>query len=269
MLELAPAIKAVLMGLVEGLTEFLPVSSTGHLILFGEALKFEGPGASVFEVVIQMGAVLAVLVAYARRFWNVSISFFQDKASRNFIALLLVGFLPAAVVGFFFHATIKQYLFNPTVVAISLIAGGVVMLAIEFLKIKPRTMDVDNITFATALKIGLFQCVAMVPGVSRSGATIIGGLLSGLDRKTAAEFSFFLAVPTLMAAGFYDLYKSWGTLSADDIDLILVGFVSSFIFGYAVIKIFIRLITRVGFTPFALYRIVLGFVILMSLQGWF
>lgn len=264
-MDLSPEVKAALMGVVEGLTEFLPVSSTGHLILFGDAIKFTGPSASVFEVVIQMGAILAVLVCYWRRFFNVTVSCFHSKAAQHFILTLLVAFLPAAVIGIFAHQAIKGYLFTPQVVAISLIVGGLVMAAIDFIKIKPLVFDVDRMTLPMALKIGLVQCVAMVPGVSRSGATIIGGVLSGLSRKTAAEFSFFLAVPTLLAAGLYDLYKSWNALSAADFDLILIGFISSFIVGYAVIKIFIQMIVRIGFMPFALYRIALGSFILFSL----
>ncbi|MBI3419888.1 MAG: undecaprenyl-diphosphate phosphatase [Proteobacteria bacterium] len=253
--------KAVLLGLVEGLTEFLPVSSTGHLILFGHALKFEGPSASVFDVVIQVGAIVAVLWVYRARFWNVAVSL-KEPRSQKFVGVLLLAFLPAAALGLLFHHVIKTYLFNPQVVAISLIVGGVVMLVIDRLRLAVTINDVDHMGWLTALKIGLFQCAAMVPGVSRSGATIIGGMFSGLDRKTAAEFSFFLAVPTLTAAALYDLYKNWTGLSSSDLVLMSVGFVSSFVFGMLAIAVFIRLIVRVGFTPFAIYRILLGAIIL-------
>src|ERR1043166_4908319 len=202
--------KAALMGIVEGLTEFLPVSSTGHLILFGDALRFDNASAHVFDIVIQTGAILAVLCAYRDRFWNVLLSFMEDENSRKFIGLLLIAFLPAAFFGLLFHHQIKEYLFNSRTVAISLIVGGLVMLVIDRLPLKPRIKDVDKMSFASALKIGLFQILAMVPGVSRSGATIIGGMLSGLDKKTAAEFSFFLAVPTLLAAGLFDLWQNRG-----------------------------------------------------------
>lgn len=261
-MELPLYVKAILMGLVEGLTEFLPVSSTGHLILFGDAIKFNSASASVFDVVIQMGAIAAVLIAYFRRFSHVAVSFFKEKQSQNFIWLLLLAFLPAAIFGALLHSAIKEHLFNPTVVAYSLIIGGVIMLAIDRLPLKIKVSDVDSMSFMDAIKIGFYQCLAMIPGVSRSGATIIGGMVSGLDKKTAAEFSFFLAVPTLSAAALYDLYKSWSQLTVDDLGLMAVGFVSSFVFAMLVVTYFIKLIVRFGFMPFALYRIVLGAVIL-------
>ncbi len=261
-MELSLTVKAILMGLVEGLTEFLPVSSTGHLILFGDAIKFDTPSASVFDVVIQMGAIAAVLVAYFKKFFHVGVSFFTEKKSRHFIWLLLIAFLPAAVIGGALHTAIKTYLFNPTVVAYSLIVGGIIMIVIDRLPFTPKINQVEDMKLADALKVGFYQCLAMIPGMSRSGATIIGGMLSGFNKQTAAEFSFFLAVPTLSAAAIYDLYKNWSTLNASDFDLILIGFMSSFVFAMLVISFFIKLIVRFGFTPFALYRIVLGAVIL-------
>ncbi len=261
-MELPLYVKAILMGLVEGLTEYLPVSSTGHLILFGDAIQFDGPNASVFEVVIQMGAIAAVLVAYSKKFSHVAVSFFTEKKSRNFIGLLLLAFLPAAVIGGVLHSAIKTYLFNPTVVAYSLIIGGFIMIVIDRLPFKPKIKEVDDMTFSDAVKIGFYQCLAMIPGVSRSASTIIGGMLSGLTKQAAAEFSFFLAVPTLTAAALYDLYKNWAVLKVDDLGLIAIGFSSSFIFAMLVITFFIKLIVRFGFTPFAIYRIVLGAVIL-------
>jgi undecaprenyl-diphosphatase len=265
--DLLLIIKAIAMGLVEGLTEFLPVSSTGHLILFGHLIQFDGPSSSVFEIVIQVGAILAVVCVYHKKFWHVATSLKDDAKSRQFIGMLLVAFLPAAVLGLLLHKYIKEHLFNPQVVAISLIAGGALMFVIDRMKFRETPVtDVDDIGWMRALKIGFFQCVAMIPGVSRSGATIIGGLLTGLDRKTAAEFSFFLAVPTLGAAAAYDLYKNWVTITGSDLWLILAGFVSSFIFGLMAIVIFIRLVVKVGFTPFALYRIALGVLILISFR---
>ncbi len=263
-MDIHPYIKAILMGLVEGLTEFLPVSSTGHLILFGDAIHFTGPSGNVFDVVIQMGAIAAVLLVYHQRFAPMLLAPHKDKKAQRLIMILLAAFLPAAIIGFFAHGFIKEHLFNPTVVAISLIVGGIVMLVVERMTLKNHVTSVDDMTLAQAVKIGFFQCVAMIPGVSRSGATIIGGMLTGFDRKTAAEFSFFLAVPTLLAAGLYDLYKNWSALSLDDLNLILIGFVSSFVFGYLVIVGFIRLIVRIGFTPFAIYRIALGLLILFA-----
>ena len=250
------------MGLVEGLTEYLPVSSTGHLILFGDAIKFDTASASVFDVVIQMGAIAAVLVAYCRKFSHVAVSFFTEKKSRNFIGLLLLAFLPAAVIVCLFHFTIKTYLFNRTVVSYILIIICIIMILIYCLPFAPKIKEVDEMRFADAVKIGFYQCLAMIPGVSRSASTIIGGMLSGLTKQAAAEFSFFLAVPTLTAAALYDLYKNWSTLNVDDLGLIAVGFASSFVFAMLVITFFIKLIVRFGFTPFALYRIVLGAVIL-------
>lgn len=266
-MELSLYLKALLMGFVEGLTEYLPVSSTGHLILFGDAIRFNTANASVFEVVIQMGAIAAVIIAYFKKFWHVANSFFTEKKSRHFVWLLVLAFMPAAIFGFLLHEAIKAHLFNSTVVAISLIVGGVIMLIIDRLPLKPRVMDVDALTLPDAIKIGFYQCVAMIPGVSRSGATIVGGMLCGLTKQTAAEFSFFLAVPTLMAAGLYDLYKNWSLLSASDLDLIAIGFASSFVFALLVITFFIKMIVRFGFTPFALYRIVLGAVILMIIPA--
>ena len=266
-MELPLYVKAILMGLVEGLTEFLPVSSTGHLILFGDAIKFDTPGASVFDIVIQMGAIAAVLVAYFKKFSHVAVSFFNEKKSRNFIWLLLLAFLPAAIIGGVLHSEIKTYLFNPTVVAYSLIVGGIIMFAIDRLPLDVKVKDVDDMSFADALKIGFYQCIAMIPGVSRSGATIIGGMLSGLSKQTAAEFSFFLAVPTLTAAALYDLYKGWSSLSIDDLGLIAIGFVSSFVFAMLVISLFIKMIVRFCFTPFAIYRIILGAIILWMIPA--
>lgn len=265
-MDIALLWKAALLGLVEGLTEFLPVSSTGHLILFGDLLKFNDTNAALFDVVIQSGAIAAVLFAYWQRFFNVLLSFFQDGSARKFVMLLLLGFLPAAIIGGLFHHDIKTYLFNTTVVAWSLIAGGIIMLVIDRLPLRPRTHEVEGMSYVTALKIGLIQCLAMVPGVSRSGATIIGGMLAGLDKKTAAEFSFFLAVPTLLAASAYDLYKNGANLGQDDWGLIATGFITSFVSGYLVIKAFITIVSRAGFAPFALYRIVLGAVLLLGLK---
>jgi undecaprenyl-diphosphatase len=259
-------IKALLMGLVEGLTEFLPVSSTGHLILFGHLIKFDGPFASVFEVVIQVGAILAVIWIYRMKFWQATVSLKSDPKARKFYGLLFVAFLPAAILGLAFHHYIKEHLFNPTVVAISLIAGGGLMLVIDRMRLALPVKDTDSISWPSAIKIGLFQCVAMIPGVSRSAATMIGGMFSGLDKKTAAEFSFFLAVPTLGAAAAYDLYKNWVTISTADLWLILAGFLSSFVFGLMAIVVFIRLVVKVGFTPFALYRIGLGALILVAFR---
>ncbi len=257
-------LNAVIMGLVEGTTEFLPVSSTGHLILTKQLLGF-APAGDVFEVVIQTGAMLAVVWLYFAKLWATLIGLPRERRAQMFALAVLVGFLPAAVIGAGLHGFIKEYLFSPTVVALALIAGGIVMLLVEKLALKVTATSVDEITLPMALKIGFFQCVAMIPGVSRSGATIIGGLLLGLDRKTAAEFSFYLAIPTLVGAGALDIVKSNAVLGQNDWMLIAIGTLVSFVSAFVVIKAFIAWLSSHGFGVFAWYRIVLGIVMLAYL----
>jgi undecaprenyl-diphosphatase len=259
------ALKAVVMGLVEGATEFLPVSSTGHLILADWILGF-GAKDGVFEVVIQAGAMLAVIWLYFGKLWKTLIGLPKDRTSQNFALAVAIGFLPAAVLGFAFHDYIKNNLFSPWVVSVSLIVGGVVLLFVDRIKVPTTTTSVDDLSFKTALKIGLFQCVAMIPGVSRSGATIVGALLSGVDRKTAAEFSFFLAIPTLMGAAAFDFIKAKDTLQASDMTLIAIGLVTAFVSALIVIKAFIAWLTRHGLGVFGWYRIVVGLVMLVWLR---
>lgn len=257
---------AALLGIVEGLTEFIPVSSTGHLILLVDILGFKAPPGRVFEVVIQLGSILAVCWLYRKRLWHVGTTFHRDKGSRHFILLLLLGFLPAMVIGALAHGYIKAVLFSPLVVSVALIVGGVVMIVIEKRLYRPRYDVIEAIPLPLALKIGFFQCVAMIPGVSRSGATIMGGLLLGVGRKAAAEFSFFLAIPTMFAATVYDIYKNWDALDFTDLNLIIVGFVTAFLSALVVVRAVIGFVTRRGFIPFAIYRIVLGtFMLLMLL----
>jgi undecaprenyl-diphosphatase len=258
-------LEAALLGLVEALTEFLPVSSTGHLIIAAELLDFDGPPGKVFEVVIQTGAVLAILVTYFRRFWDVLLGLGNDPAARRFVTAILLAFLPAALIGVVAHKYIKDYLFNPTVVALALILGGIAILVIERLRPVPTVNQIENFTPRLALGIGLVQCVAMVPGVSRSGATILGALLMGVTRRAAAEFSFFLAVPTLTGAAVYDLYKNRDALSGDGMELIAIGFVSAFLCSLWVIRWFVGFVSRHGFAPFAWYRIVAGTVLLVAI----
>jgi undecaprenyl-diphosphatase len=255
-------IEAALLGIVEAATEFLPVSSTGHLIIAAELIGFAGPPGQVFEVVIQTGAVLAILVTYFQRFWAVLVGLRTDPAARRFVVAVVLAFLPAAVLGVFAHGTIKAYLFNSTVVALALILGGIAILLIERLRPVPTINQIENFTPRLALSIGLVQCVAMIPGVSRSGATILGALLMGVTRRAAAEFSFFLAVPTLTGAAVYDLYKNRDTLSWDGMELIAVGFVSAFLASLWVIRWFVAFVSRHGYAPFAWYRIVAGSVLL-------
>ncbi len=249
---------AVLLGLVEGLTEFLPVSSTGHLILLIDFLGFEGPPGKVFEVTIQLGAILAICVVYFARLWGVAVGLKDDPRARRFAAAVLLAFLPAMLLGAGLHGFIKSTLFNPTVVSVMLIVGGVAILLIERFLPAPRYHAIEGFPAPLALKIGLFQCLALVPGVSRSGATILGSLLMGVDRRTAAEFTFFLAIPTMAGATVYDLYKNWGVMSFDAGALIAIGFVTAFIAAALVVKTLVDFVGRYGFAPFGWYRIALG-----------
>lgn len=260
-------LQAIFLGVVEGLTEFLPVSSTGHLILLVDLLKFHAPKGKVFEITIQLGAILAVCWLYRAKLWRVATTLHREKSSQRFTLNLLAAFLPAAVVGVAAHGLIKEHLFSPFVVSVMLIIGGIAILLIEKFRPAPQIHTVEEISWKLALKIGLFQCLAMIPGTSRSGATIMGSLLLGLDRKAAAEFSFFLAIPTMFAATFYDLFKNRHDLALDNIIVIAAGFIAAFITALAVVKAAIALIGKHGFTPFAYYRIGLGILMLLVLNG--
>jgi undecaprenyl-diphosphatase len=260
---------AFILGIVEGLTEFLPVSSTGHLILVGQLLNFNDDKGKVFEIAIQFAAILAVVWEYRARLGHALVSVTTEPASRRLATNLIVAFLPAAILGFLFIKQIKHYLFNPIVVASALIIGGVLILWAERRKHVIRAEAVDDMTWPDALKVGFAQALAMIPGTSRSGATIIGGLFFGLSRKTAAEFSFFLAIPTMFAATFYDVYKNWQLFSADDIGMFAVGSAASFICALLAVRGLIRFISRHDFTVFAWYRIVFGVLVLLSAyMGW-
>lgn len=256
---------AALLGLVEGLTEFIPVSSTGHLILLVDLLGVELPPGQVFEIVIQLGAILAICVVYAQKLFGVAINAPRDPAARRFIFVILLAFLPAMVIGAFAHGFIKAVLFSPYVVSVMLILGGIAIIIIERNVPKARHHKVEEFSPKLALKIGLFQVLAMVPGVSRSGATIMGALLMGVERRTAAEFSFFLAIPTMVAATVYDLYKNWDVLSVDDGSIIAVGFVTAFIAALIVVRTLLNFVSKHGFEPFAWYRIALGSLMLCIL----
>lgn len=260
-MDIATLGSAAFLGIVEGLTEFLPVSSTGHLILFVDLLGFNGPPGHVFEVVIQLGAILAILALYWRKLWNVLITL-KAQPSQYFVRNVLLAFLPAMVIGAFAHDAIKAALFNPTVVAWALIMGGLAILVIERVKPAPTVTSTESMGWKTALAIGFFQCIAMIPGMSRSGATIMGALLCKVERKAAAEFSFFLAIPTMVAATAYDLYKSRHDLSAQGMDQIAVGFVVSFIVALLVVRWLVRFVQTHGFSAFAWYRIAVGMAIL-------
>lgn len=258
-------LNAALLGVIEGLTEFLPVSSTGHLILFGELLHFQGPPGKTFEVMIQLGAILALIVLYFRKIFGTIIGLPTDPAARRFALLILLGFLPAMVLGAGLHGFIKNVLFSQTVVAAALIVGGIVILIVEEMQKRVLYEDVDSVPLKTGFFVGVAQCLALIPGVSRSGATIIGGLLMGLERRTAAEFSFFLSIPTMAAAFVYDAYKNRADLSFDDAGLIGVGFVCAFIAALLVVKPFLAIISKIGFAPFAFYRVALGVFVLVLL----
>jgi len=267
-MDLTMIFKAVLIGLIEGLTEFLPVSSTGHIILAEDVLGFQGPPGKVFEIVIQLGAIMAVCWLYRAKILATTNGVLaRDSAAVRFASAVLIAFLPAAIVGVIAHNYIKEHLFNPMVVAVSLILGGIAILAIERFAQRPRLKSLDEIDRLTALKIGLCQCLAMVPGVSRAGATIMGARVFRVDRATAAEFSFFLAMPTMLGATVYDLYRNWSTLSWQGAGLIAIGFAVAFVAALLVVSAFVRFISRHGFAVFAWYRIVIGMAALVLLLG--
>lgn len=261
-------ITVILLGIVEGLTEFIPVSSTGHLVLAGELLGFEGKASGTFDIVIQLGAILAVVVLYWRRFWDVLTGLFvMDKGAIAFTRNIALGFLPSAVVGLFVYKAVKAMLDSPMTVAVALVVGGIAILAIERWVKHAEEGSVEAMSMKTAVGIGVIQCLSMIPGISRSGATIMGALAMGVDRKTAAEFSFFVAVPTMLAASGYDLYKSGAHISASEWNAIAIGFVVSFIVAIVVIKAFLAIVTRYGFGPFAWYRIVAGIAAMIWLSA--
>src|SRR6195256_1632222 len=258
--------KTVLIGVVEGVTEFLPVSSTGHIILAEEVLNFQGPPGKVFEIVIQLGAILAVCVLYRAKIWaTVTGVVRREPLALRFAMAVVVAFLPAAVVGVAAHQYIKALLDKPVVVAVALIVGGFAILIIERFAQRPRIKSVDDIDLKTALFVGVCQCLAMIPGVSRSGATIMGARVFRVDRAAAAEFSFFLAIPTMIGAAVYDLYRNWSTLDWHGSGLIALGFVVAFFSALVVVAAFVRFISRHGFAVFAWYRIVIGGVALVLL----
>ncbi len=265
-MDLILLFKAALMGIVEGLTEFLPVSSTGHLILAGSLLGMTDDKSKVFDIAIQTGAILAVIIVYWQRLSTAVLELGSSARARRFVANVAVGFLPAGVIGFFVYKSIKKYLFNGPVVAAAFIVGGLIILWVEKRAnpAPPRIVDVDQMTPLDALKVGFVQCLGMIPGTSRSGATIIGGMLIGLSRKAATDFSFFLAIPTLVAAGGYSLWKERRLLSAADVPLFAVGFVVSFIAAWFCVRWLLRYISTHTFVPFAWYRIAFGIVVLAT-----
>jgi undecaprenyl-diphosphatase len=270
-MDLVLALKAIIMGIVEGLTEFLPISSTGHLILAGSLLDFTGEKMKVFEIVIQAGAILAVCWEYRAKIAMVLAGLFSDRKAQRFVLNLIIAFLPAAVLGLLFNKAIKAVLFAPVPVALAFIIGGVVILWVERRQkanpIAARIESVDDMTALDAFKVGCAQAFALIPGTSRSGATIMGGMLFGLSRKAATEFSFFLAIPVLFAATFYSLYKERALLSASDLDLFVLGTVAAFVSAFFCVRWLLRYISSHDFTVFAWYRIVFGFIVIFSAYG--
>lgn len=260
-------LKAFILGVVEGMTEFLPISSTGHLILIGSLLDFNDERGKVFTIAIQFGAILAVCWEYRSKVMQVISGVGRDATSNQFVMNLMIAFLPAAILGFFFIKIIKDYLFHPTPIAIALIVGGLLILWAERREHVIEVEGIDDMNWKHALKVGCAQCLALIPGTSRSGATIIGGLLFGLSRKTAAEFSFFLAIPTMFAATVYDVYKNREFLEWGDFSMFAVGFASAFISALIAVRGLVRFVSNHDFTIFAWYRIVFGIVILLTAYG--
>ncbi len=260
-------IKAAVMGIVEGLTEFLPISSTGHLILAGSLLGFDDAKSKVFDIAIQSGAIFAVMIVYRERLASTLRGLGSDARARRFALNVGVAFIPAVILGLLFGKTIKDHLFTPVVVASTFILGGFVILWAERRKSVPRIDSVDAMRPRDALVVGLCQCLALVPGTSRSGATIIGGMLFGLSRKAATEFSFFLSMPTLLGAGVYSLWKERALLSAADLPLFAVGLIFSFLAAWLCVRWLLRYISSHDFTPFAWYRIAFGLVVLVTAWG--
>lgn len=254
-------LKAFILGIVEGATEFLPVSSTGHLIIVGDLIDFNSERDKVFKIVIQLGAILAICWEYRARLGHV-VAHVNEPASKRLFVNIALGFLPAAFLGLLFHDEIKEYLFSPLTVAMALILGGFAILLIEKFKPASDTATIDDMDWKHALKIGLAQSLALFPGVSRAGATILGGVIFGLSRKAAAEFSFFLAIPIMFAATFYDLYKNWALLHANDIPVFAVGFVTAFFSALFMVRGLLKYVSHHDFRIFAWYRIVFGLIVL-------
>lgn len=266
-MDLSANFMALILGFIEGLTEFLPVSSTGHILLAGHFLGFESTGKT-FEVVIQLGAVLAVLSVYAAKLWQVFSTAPSNPHSRRFIAAVLLAFLPAVFIGVLAHDFIKTVLFeSPRLIAVMLILGGVVLLFVDKMKLTPKYEDPMDIPIPRAIAIGFIQCLAMVPGVSRSGATIVGALALGASKRAAAEFSFFLAMPTMAGAFAYDLMKNWDLLDPNAMTQIGIGFVAAFISAVVVVKGLLGYVSKHGYALFGWWRIAVGIVVLLALGG--
>jgi undecaprenyl-diphosphatase len=261
LLEYSLILKIIFLGIIEGLTEFIPVSSTAHLIVVSRLIDFTSIKNNVFEIAIQIGGIIAILFVYRKKLVRVLINI--NKAEEKvFISNVIFAFIPAVIIGLIFHDFIKEYFFNNTIIAISLIAGGLIIIIIEKDKKSFLINKIEKINPNIAIKIGLFQCVSMIPGVSRSGATILGAMLLNVNRKVATEFSFYLAIPTISSACIYDIYKNLSTLSYSDLNIIFIGIISSFLSSLLVIKWLIKYVANHNFIIFAIYRIIIGFLIL-------
>ena len=256
-------VKAFILGLVEGATEFLPISSTGHLIIVGDLLHFNDDKGKVFEIVIQLAAIFAVCWEYRTKLIDTALHITSQSKAQQFVLNLFLAFLPAAILGLTFHSAIKHYLFSPITVAFALIVGGFAILFIEKLQLQTPTTSIDDLKPWQALKIGFAQSLALFPGVSRAGATILGGMLFGLNRKTATEFSFFLAIPIMFAATILDVYKSRDILSLADINLFAAGFITAFLSALVAIRFLLRFVATHDFKVFAWYRIIFGTIVLL------
>jgi undecaprenyl-diphosphatase len=255
-------LNAIVLGIVEGLTEFLPVSSTGHLLVTEKLLQLDDNRWHAFTIVIQLGAILSVVAVYWRKFWQVLVGLPSDPAARRFAAMIIIAFIPAGILGATLIKTINTVLLNPSralpVIGTAWIVGGILILVLERIAPRPRYTQSDNLPLWKCLQIGFYQCLALLPGVSRSGATILGAELLGVERKAAAEFTFYLAVPTMLGASVFELYKEGATLTRHDVSLIAIGFVVAFLVAYGVVRTFIAFIGRYGLKPFGWYRIASG-----------
>ncbi|RWB67851.1 MAG: undecaprenyl-diphosphate phosphatase [Mesorhizobium sp.] len=267
-MESQTIVEALLLGLLEGLTEFIPVSSTGHILLAGHFLGFHSTGKA-FEILIQLGAILAILSVYFGKLWQMLVKLPSDPQIRHFVIGILVAFLPAAVIGAVGHDFIKNYLFeSPKLICSMLIIGGVVLLVVDRINFKPRFHDVERFPLSVYLKIGLFQCLSLIPGTSRSGSTIVGALLMGVDKRAAAEFSFFLAMPTMVGAFAFDLYKNRNVLTAADLPIISVGFIAAFVAALIVVRFLLDYVSRNGYALFGWWRLAVGVAGLAALMVW-
>jgi undecaprenyl-diphosphatase len=268
-MDLWTAFQALILGIVEGLTEFLPISSTGHQIIVADLINFGGERAAAFNIIIQLGAILAVVWEFRAKILEIVTGLPTQRKAQRFTVNLLIAFFPAVILGIIFADKIHEYLFNPITVAVALVVGGIIMLWAEKREHVVRVDHVDDMHWTDALKIGCAQCLAMIPGTSRSGSTIIGGLLFGLSRKAATEFSFFLAMPTMVGAAVYSGYKFKDAFQMADLPIIVIGFVTSFVFAMIAVRSLLKFIANHSYAVFAWYRIVFGLVILATWQfGW-